>query len=374
MMIKDGDKDINTNPELIKHYDLLNSIGIFSLIDDLKNEIRDLDELLEEGLKLFNKTTIEDLANYLTTRMLDKFVPSYLAFIFQDDFNPKTANILCYNNLQSIESPIAISSLLPYKNFFALSPSTVTFEAFEYMIDNKNLTDIFLPLDPEIIVPMMGLDGLYGFIVLGKKVINQKYSLQELQYIDKIMKFASLSLQNNINYRRAIFDSKTRLYKHSFFINKLNDELARLKRYTTCVSILMIDIDHFKKLNDTHGHLAGDKVIMEISKILSANVRQQDAAARFGGEEFIIMLVETRIEQAWLVAERIRKIIEKTETTYLDKELKVTVSIGVSYATKDEYSNSKELIEKADCALYNSKNNGRNKTTLYYAGMEELDN
>jgi diguanylate cyclase (GGDEF)-like protein len=358
------------NQDIIKNYDMLKQIGILDEIENFKNENSSLKELLEESIELFNKYTIMDLINYLTKKMLNKFVPSNLAFILQDDLDPDIPNIICFRNMQIIDTPIKIETLKVYRKFFMLSPTSIEFNAFKVMVDDNNLTDVFLPLEPEIVVPMMGPDGMYGFIVFGKKMLEQKYSKQELTYLDWIMKFTSISLQNNIHYRRANIDLKTGLYNHSFFIRRLKEELARLKRHNFDLSVLMIDIDFFKAVNDKYGHLAGDKIIYNLSKIIDDNKRNEDVAARFGGEEFVVLLVDCNKEFAYIVAERIRKTVEGYDFMFESKKIKITISLGVCcISSKDDYT-ADALINNADTALYYSKKHNRNRTTIF---SEELN-
>jgi diguanylate cyclase (GGDEF)-like protein len=186
------------------------------------------------------------------------------------------------------------------------------------------------------------------------------------------MKFTSISLQNNIHYRKANIDLKTGLYNHSFFIRRLKEELARLKRHNFDLALLMLDIDFFKAVNDKFGHLAGDKIIYNISKIIDDNKRNEDVAARFGGEEFVVLLVDCNVDFARIVAERLRLAVEKYDFIYEDKAIKITVSVGACcISSGDENYSSDELIKKADTALYHSKKNGRNKTSVYTSDMKE---
>lgn len=360
----------DADPRIVENYDLLKSIGILDEIDNLNNNIKDLEELLEEAVIIFNKYSINELVDYVSKKMLSKFIPSYLAFVIDEEDKLTGVNITCFKNMQHVESVIKLDSIEPYKKFFSLSPATIKFNAFENMVDNKKITDVFAPLHPELIVPMMGLDGMYGFLVFGKKVIDSQYTKQELAYIDKIMKFASISLQNNIHYKRATVDSKTKLYNHSFFIRKLDEELSRVQRYNSKLAVLMIDIDFFKKFNDTYGHLVGDKILNKISKILTENIRKEDIAARFGGEEFVIMLIESDEEGAKVVAEKLRKLVQDFKLKFLKDDLRVTISIGICCSTKYDYIDSNELIRKADVALYHSKEKGRNRSTLYFKELE----
>lgn len=374
MIDLEGDKDylkkITDDPRLVEYYDLFKEVGILEEIDNLNKGIRNLEELLDEAVFLFNKSSIPELVNYVSQKMLSKFIPSYLAFIIQEEDNCCGANIICYKNMKPIETMITIESIDPYKKFFSLSPATIKFDAFRHMVDNEKLSDPFLPLDPELIVPMMGLDGMYGFLVFGKKIMGTDYSQQELNYIDKIMKFASVSLQNNIHYRKATVDSKTKLYNHSFFMRKLEEECARVKRYNSRLSVLIIDIDNFKRFNDAYGHLMGDRILFYISRLIAENIRKEDIAARFGGEEFVIMLVESEESGAFVVAEKLRKIVENFKIKYLNKEVSVTISLGVCTLNKGDEINPNELIRRADVALYKAKETGRNKTAIFDTEME----
>jgi diguanylate cyclase (GGDEF)-like protein len=361
---------LKVNPEIVKNYDLLKQIGILDVMLSLEKKNNLSEELLREALVFFNKHTVFDLINYVTQKLLDKFVPLYLAFVIQEEFSPDEARIICFQNMKPIQSIIAVPSLRPYRNYFAQMPAPITYEAFKYVMEDHGLTDAFLPLMPEIIVPMMGLDGLYGFIVFGQKAVGEKYSTEEIAYIDRIMKFASASLQNNIHYTRAIMESKTRLYNHAFFMRKLEEEISRIMRYNSFFSLVLIDIDHFKSINDTYGHLAGDKILSEIAGILEKSVRPSDIAARYGGEEFIILLYKAVIGDAFAIAERIRGAIQNTVFVYENRAVSVTVSLGVTACTSESFADSAELIRQADKALYRVKNDGRNQTVVF---SPELD-
>jgi diguanylate cyclase (GGDEF)-like protein len=159
--------------------------------------------------------------------------------------------------------------------------------------------------------------------------------------------------------KEAITDGLTDLYDHRYFVLRLDDEIERAKRYKRSLSLLMMDIDHFKRYNDTFGHLAGDDVLIGLAKIFKKSSRRVDTVARYGGEEFVITLPETKREGAALLGERIRKQVEKME---FEKGGGVTVSIGVGSFDGSNMSFTKEdLIKMADDALYKAKRNGRNR-------------
>lgn len=157
----------------------------------------------------------------------------------------------------------------------------------------------------------------------------------------------------------AITDALTGLYNRHRFHESLTKELERARRYSTPFSLVMFDIDHFKKVNDNYGHLAGDMVLKEIAGILMQSMREVDTAARYGGEEFVAILPNTEKNDAILLAERMRKTIKQHRFNEID--VPVTVSIGISGMPDDSVDNEDKLIRCADFALYEAKKNGRDR-------------
>ncbi len=355
-------------------YNQMSDMGVIKQIETLRKAIKEKDDLLYDAVQVFEKHTIEDLILYVTSKLLDKFIPLYLIFFIQDYYIAEKVNAICYKNLTEDESPVKIDSLFPYKKVFDLFPSSISFSAFANLMDSKEFTDPLKIINPELIVPMMGKEGAYGFIVVSEKALGEKYTEKELTYINMLMKFTSISLQNIMNYSRAVRDMKTKLYNHSFFIRRFDEELSRIKRYKTNVSVMMIDVDHFKLFNDSYGHVAGDILLEEIASVLRKTVRNEDVVARFGGEEFIVMLVECTHEVSFDIANRIREEIARIKIPYKDQLLSVTASIGLMNINQNNLSESAQLIRKADIALYHSKESGRNRCTLYTEQLESCDN
>lgn len=161
---------------------------------------------------------------------------------------------------------------------------------------------------------------------------------------------------------QASTDPLTGLYNRRQFEILTYQGLQTAKRYNMPYSLLMLDIDFFKKINDTYGHDAGDEVLKNLARVLKETVRKSDVVARHGGEEFIVFLPQTAPEEALIAAEHIRKAVENMETRTEEHTIPVTVSIGVSDC---QTFNLNTLIKQADEALYDSKNKGRNRTTLY---------
>jgi two-component system cell cycle response regulator len=156
----------------------------------------------------------------------------------------------------------------------------------------------------------------------------------------------------------AITDALTGLYNRRRFHDVLTKEFERAKRYATAVSLIMLDIDHFKKVNDYYGHQAGDTVLKEVSTVITKSIREIDTASRFGGEEFMVILPNTEKENAKVGAERMREKI--SQHAFPEVEGPITVSIGVAGLPDAAIANEDRLIRCADYALYRAKQNGRN--------------
>ena len=168
----------------------------------------------------------------------------------------------------------------------------------------------------------------------------------------------------------AVRDGLTGLYNHRYFQDKLSEELAKADRYKKDLSLILTDVDHFKKFNDTYGHQEGDKVLMGVSQVLQETVRAKvDTVARYGGEEFAVILPETDGNAAYDLGERIRKSIESRLFEYEGKKIyRVTLSLGLSSYPFDAIE-KRLLIQYADQALYDAKKNGRNCVKKYRPGI-----
>lgn len=362
-------QDALTNEAFLKHYDALQQSGALKQIHEQQHRIHDLEELLSNAVEIFNQRSPEDLVHFLISSIVDKFIPSHLAFFFYDHDAGDTIRSLSFENLRPVPSRVELSSLNPYRSFFDRYPNSIDFQLFEYSLNKPERTDIFLPLQPAIIVPLIGMEGLFGLIVIGVKMLGEEYTPDEMILLDKLMKFASISLQNNIYYTSAVTDFKTRLYNHSYFLRRLQEETAKVRRHGGTFSILAIDVDHFKSFNDKFGHLAGDRVLFSLARSLESSLREEDVLSRFGGEEFFVLLIEASLATSVQVAERIRHSVEQLRVEYEEKTLKVTVSIGVNHVNRKRIADEDALIQQADKALYASKEQGRNRVTVFSPGF-----
>ncbi len=240
-------------------------------------------------------------------------------------------------------------------------------------------------LEPDLIIPMLYKDKLAGFLVVGQKLTGETFTSSEVEFMANMANLAAIAIENLRLFEMATRDRMTNLYVHHYFQNRLEEEIARAIRYHNHrLALLMFDIDHFKSVNDTWGHQAGDVIIKEIAGIIKENLRKLDLPARYGGEEFAVILPESDVNNARLIAERIRQAVESRVFDIGNgKQIQVTISAGASdlsmaVAASEQMepaqisreSQMREvLIGQADTALYCSKHGGRNKATVFTPGM-----
>jgi len=166
----------------------------------------------------------------------------------------------------------------------------------------------------------------------------------------------------------ATTDALTKLYNRAYFTSKLEEEFQRAERYNAHLSLMLIDIDHFKSVNDTYGHQAGDAYIEAIAGLVASSVRQVDTVARYGGEELAVILPSTNLSEAMVLADRLRERVEAFDVSYGSHAIRRTISIGVASYTDGSAKDADEFLKAADRALYMAKRGGRNLVVLYRDG------
>ena len=209
----------------------------------------------------------------------------------------------------------------------------------------------------------------------GTYVNGEKITKQVLQDGDKIQVGNSIILKftyhDNLDedfqrhmYESASRDGLTRIYNKRYLMDQLNAELRYSKRHEVPLSLLMLDLDHFKRVNDTYGHPAGDQVLVTLANVVSGIVRAEDVFARYGGEEFVVLSRNTDLEAALVISERIRENVANQVFQFGDDRVTVTVSIGVASIPNVEAQLADDLIASADRALYKAKRGGRNRVVV----------
>ncbi len=216
--------------------------------------------------------------------------------------------------------------------------------------------------------------SLKGAVVLVSE--ENGFAGKDVNVLSILANHAAVVLENARMYKQmeelATTDGLTGLYNHRHFQQTLDEEFKRSDRTGSEISLILMDIDHFKSFNDTYGHPAGDAILRALGRLLQKETREIDIPARYGGEEFVVILVDTDIAGSEMIAERIRRAIEKMRINHEGNEFNITVSIGIStYPVLSD--NKTELIDFADRALYFSKSNGRNRSCHWLSIKDKED-
>jgi len=205
-------------------------------------------------------------------------------------------------------------------------------------------------------------DGL-GEISFGR---GKRFLEPELRVIEQMLSILVYPLRNALLYRRALnaalTDALTGIDNKRSFDNQIQREMDLARRHKGDLSLILLDLDHFKSINDTHGHVVGDEVLKEVAARIQTTCRQSDLCFRLGGEEFAVILSHTDTEGARIIAERVREAVNATPVEVQGRSVKVTVSLGVTSFYYDD--SSRELFSRADLALYCAKAQGRNQTSV----------
>ena len=227
-------------------------------------------------------------------------------------------------------------------------------------------------IEVDLCVPLIQNRNILGLVGLGRRLTGAPMREGDHELLATVAGLAANALQNSHLYVLAIFDGLTRVFNHRYFMRRLREEFQRAKRYVEPLSLLMVDIDHFKKYNDTHGHLRGDRLLAELAEMVMTSLRRDvDIVARYGGEEFTCILPETDAAAALEAAERIRRRVEAwgAERDGSAQQSPITISVGVSTFESDWPTTAEQFIEQADRALYAAKRGGRNRVVAARPGV-----
>lgn len=363
------------------------SIDIYKymLMDDLKQTSDKLRkqkaELVEAnmGVQKMSEISMRFISildeNKLFHAILDEMLASTSAskgVILKVDHAQDALSVMCCKNTE----PFAQRSLLPYRSYEALAKTIESGEPHICMLDEGRIWQVearyalFVPIYNK----QTGEDSYVAYILAvfdkerrggGFLTFNERDEAILVSFAN----YASILIENVRNYELATKDSMTHLFVRRFFDQRLIDQIDKANQFNKCFSLMIMDIDHFKHVNDTFGHPVGDQVIKLVAATIQRNIRTEiDIPSRYGGEEFTILMPEADSEKAMMVAERIRAAIESTDVSHLVTGRNITVSIGV--ATYPQHGTQpKQLMESADIALYRSKGGGRNRVSLSEEGL-----
>ena len=368
---EDDEKKFLSDPKISKHIKLLDEIGVLTWVSNLFVQIRNQKTLLTRGLDIFNRTTIDEILDATVWQISDHFLPSFIAFLWKPIQNRPDITIRSYRNYKPIELDLKIDNVTPLEDFFQQFPQPINFDVLEKELNDPETLAPYKAVMPEIVIPILGPFGLYGIILVGRKTRESNYTKEELMFIQQLMSFVSQAIKNHLHYEHSLRDVKTGLYNHGFFMTRMKEEVVRTKRSTCISSVIVMDVDRFKNFNDTYGHLAGDQVLEKLAQVIRLNVRTDDIPSRFGGEEFTVLLPNTDISTAWIVAERLRTSVATMQVPWEVPLPQVTISLGLFAFDRTCEQDTTELLRYADEALYISKARGRNCSTIWEPGLIE---
>lgn len=366
-----------------------NNIDCKIFVDTYEKKIYDLQQILEISRSLCSTLEFEKLIQSILDNCMAQFLVQsagvFLLESFDSDDLSLGENYTGFdikpelNYKISITSPLAkiFEKVNTVFNMNELREKLSATKENRRTVDNEKIDiemKVLESLNPTLIVPLLQRGHLEGILVFGERIVigddtgdsGEYYSDYEREHILVIASLAAIAINNAALVERSSTDMMTKLKLKYYFFNVLSDKVDSTKSFGEKLSVLMFDIDFFKKFNDTYGHACGDYVLKTVASIILDSIRAEDMASRYGGEEFTVMLSGAAKENAMIVAERIRSKIENYDFCYENKHMKVTISIGVSELNgeKDKNMSPNMLVEQADKALYVSKRNGRNRVTF----------
>lgn len=237
-------------------------------------------------------------------------------------------------------------------------------------LDWVSITTPLGTLQPKVLrlIPLIADKSTVGLVIAacGESDFSESAQLETLETYSKYMSpYLQNALLHNKIQEMASYDSLTHVLNRRFGLIRLREQFSEAQRYGSDLSVIMLDIDKFKNVNDTYGHEAGDLILKQVVSTIVLNLRDEEVICRYGGEEFLIILPMTNLNKAGLAAERVRTLIQQLTNYYKDKAILVTASLGVANLASLATQNENNLINAADTALYHAKNMGRNQVALF---------
>jgi diguanylate cyclase (GGDEF)-like protein len=213
-------------------------------------------------------------------------------------------------------------------------------------------------------VPLISKNSAVGVMRIEDPVEKPQFTENDAHLFMSVGALTAIAINNAQLYAMAVTDGLTKLYVRRYFDLRMAEEFDQSRRYRRCFSLMMFDIDHFKKFNDTHGHQTGDLVLVQFAQLLRANTRRSDICCRYGGEEMAVVMPETRLSAAAMLAEKLCERIRSHEFSGSGgQKLSVTTSIGVS-TYHEKLESADDLVGAADEALYRAKHEGRDRVAI----------
>jgi two-component system cell cycle response regulator len=264
-----------------------------------------------------------------------------------------------YSATNGFEALVQVAKIMPDVIILdALMPEMDGYETCRFITNNPETRDI-----PVLFVTSLNtIDDLVKAFEVGAMDFVRKPP-NELELMARIHSALRIKQYQDKLKERIIKDGLTDLYTRSYFISTLEREFHSVRRYHGGLGLTLFDIDDFKKINDTYGHIAGDKALLMVSRVFLSNIRKTDIPSRYGGEEFALITTHTSMEDTTNVAERISREIEEARVTEKNHTFSITISCGVTMCQQED-TDYNEIIRRADEALYEAKKHGKNRVVM----------
>jgi diguanylate cyclase (GGDEF)-like protein len=346
--------------------EMLGDEAIQSLCDAYEKQIFDLRQLLEISKSLNSTLDYNILIDSILYTIMGQMKVLKAGLFAKKGLDTPTFTL--HRNYKGFElnhdMDYNIDEDHPLIRLFQRDYACYTLQDIERQLGGFQGLESLASLEPTLIVPLKAKGVINGIIVLGEQIETDVFTEYEKEYVLNIALLAAIAINNAFLFEMTTTDMMTKLRMKHYFYTVLIErmEQAASSGYPLCV--VMMDIDHFKKFNDTYGHSCGDAVLKQVAKIVQSVVRSNDLAARYGGEEFVVLLPETSLHDAALIAERIRESIQDFVLEYEGLSLSITISLGVAQYDPSRDITGKSVIDRADRALYMSKSAGRNRVSL----------
>jgi GGDEF domain-containing protein len=339
--------------------------------------------LKETTQLLITKLDLNELC-YFLIQMLAKNIGMLKASLLLEDEEGNYCIRAGYALETGLMNQYSIRPEAPLITWLKENRSILISEEAEQFLSKQKFKEIFGDLrriSAEVVIPLFYRGNLTGIICLDSKQSGAIYNQADIDILETLAGQAAIALEKAKLYTEAVTDSQTKLYYHRYFLRRMAEEMDRARRYSHYLSLVLIDIDNMNKINEVYGHEEGDRIISEVAALIKGSIRLTDVAARFSGQEFILILPETREEGAYNVAQRIKenvsRVVEIAEHIRREVEkqkikltsggkLEITVSVGVSnFNGMDGHITAETIIDMTKKALLKAKKMGGNRVVVH---------
>ena len=316
--------------------------------------------------KAISLLSLEQISSVLIDRLPSVFSIDYFT-LFLYDQDKRKLNLMCHNHPE-IESSFSISlSNSPIMEAAVLRGQYIREQDFSTSSYYRGADNPLFKKGYFVSIPLMIEKEVVGVLNIND-VDQDSFNVGDLGFILNLSELIAMSISNAVLYEQtkklAVTDGLTGISNRPNMEQSLLSEFERSKRYNSPLSVVLLDVDHFKDVNDSYGHQKGDEILVTFASVLKKFCRANDTAARYGGEEFLMILPQSNAQGAFKIAERVREEIMKMSFVGNDSKFSVTTSCGVAELNRDYMKNTDQLINVADNAMYEAKNSGRNKTII----------